>query len=178
MKSIYLLCLFAFVFTFTSTAQTNQKKFDSRKLELGGSFGLSHGNGSNSSSYTSLQLIPQVGYRFSQKFSAGVGIGYIYRNWERKWEKDYTENYLGLGLYARLRPIKYIVLNVEPQLYRTWGAYYGSRFVGTLLLGGGVIIPVNNRSGFSIMLSYDVLQNKYSPYRDGWVYSIGYAIGF
>ena len=45
-----------------------QKGFQKEKLFVGGNFGLTFG------SYTLINVSPQVGYRFSDLFAAGMGI--------------------------------------------------------------------------------------------------------
>lgn len=150
-------------------------KFDVNKLEFGGNIGFSFGKSGSNGNYTSLNFTPQVGYRFDSKFSAGFGPSYIYRGYSKL---DYSENYGGLTFYARYYPIKYLTLQVRPEFYRTWGRNFESRFVPSLLLGAGATIPIGNNSGVSFMLSYDIIQNDYSPYWNQVVYSIGYVIGF
>lgn len=157
-------------------AQTQTKKgFDLSKLELGGNFGFSFGSSDWSGTSTAFRISPLVGYRFSQKFSAGGGPSYTYRKYSKL---DYTENYGGLNFYARFRPVRYLILQAQPEFYRTWGKNFDERFVTSLLLGAGGIIPVGNSSGVSVTLSYDVIQDDYSPYRDQLVYSIGYVFSF
>ena len=175
-QTLLFTVLFFSIMTGGIQAQdSNSFKFDKSRLELGGNFGLSFGDSKISGKSTALNISPKIGYRFSNYFSAGVGLGYIYRDYSKI---DFSENYAGLSLYGRFRPIKYIVLLAEPELYRTWGKNFDSRFVPALLLGGGVTLPVGNSGGITITLSYDVLQNDYSPYYDQLVYSIGYVFGF
>jgi len=166
-----LLIILSLAFCLALSAQ-EAKKFDKNRLEYGGCFGLSFASSKNQD-YTSVIIMPEVGYRFSNMFRAGASVGYIYRSWD-----DYSENYAGLGLYARFRPIRYISLNVEPQGFQTWGSQFDSRFVGCLLLGGSVIIPMGSNMGISLSLSYDVIQDEYSPYRNGVVYGVGFSVGF
>ena len=159
-------------------AQTTDSgfKFDKSKLEFGGTMGFSFGSSSSLGKSTGLNISPEIGYRFSNRFSAGAGISYIYRGYSNQ---DFSENYAGLTFYGRFRPMKYIVLLAEPELYRTWGKNFESRFVPALLLGGGAIIPLGDgNGGVSFTLSYDVLQNDYSPYFDRLVYTVGYVFSF
>lgn len=162
MKSIYI-----FLFFVISCVGTVKSQFNVSRLEFGGIFGGSFGNHS-----TSIKINPQVGYAFTNNFSAGVGIGYAYYDYY-----DISENYAGLNLYARFRPVKYIMLQAQPELYRTWGTYK-SELVPTFLLGGGVIMPMGSLGGISFSLFYDVIQNNRSPYSNNLVYSVGYVFGF
>lgn len=167
-----IACLFFFTFCLSAQEEASSS-FNLRKLEVGGVFGFSFGSSKSSGSSTSLQISPQIGYRFHEKASAGGGVGYIYDKWS-----GHSSNYLGLNAYFRFRPIRYISLQFQPELYRTWGSHYKSRFVPVLLLGGGVILPVGYNGGVSLSFYYDVLDNDYSPYRGGLLYSVGYVFRF
>ena len=140
---------------------------------LGGSLGMGFSN-----SQTSLNIGPQIGYRLTDYLTTGGGISYTYYKYKNF---DAKSNYLGMNLYARLNPIPYIQLFIQPEIYRRWGKTAGvkdeSVVFGTLLAGGGVMIPVI-QGGIVVSVYYDLLQNKHSPYRDEWMYSIGYAFYF
>jgi hypothetical protein len=160
-RAFYVSCLLVFTSFFSLNAQT----FDKKRLEFGGSLGASFGD------YTSVNISPQIGYSFSKLFSAGIGLNYLYYSYD-----DNSINYAGFDLYAHLRPVQNIILLAQPEFYRNWGSYITSRFVPCLLLGGGVVLPIGSSGGVSMTLSYDVLQNDYSPYRNNVVYSVGYII--
>ncbi|MDL2243400.1 hypothetical protein LJB84_00955 [Bacteroidales bacterium OttesenSCG-928-J19] len=173
MKRI-LIIISLFFYAFSMSAQEEVKSSNMlANLEFGGMFGFSWGSSKTTGSSTSLQISPQVGYRFHPKASAGGGVGYIYDKYD-----GHSANYMGLNAYFRFRPIQYISLQFQPEFYRTWGNYYDSRFVPVLLLGGGVIIPVTSNAGMSISFYYDVLGDDYSPYRGSLLYSIGYTLSF
>ena len=178
MKRFLLLSFLSIVFAWTIQAQDNAAssfQFDKSKLEFGGTLGFAYGNSRITGKSTGLNISPEVGYRFSKLFSAGAGLSYIYHGYS---DVDYSENYGGLTFYGRLYPTKYLVLLTEPKFYRTWGKNFDSRFVPALLMGGGAIIPLGQNGSVSFTLSYDVLQDNYSPYYDRLVYTIGYTIGF
>lgn len=159
-----------------SKAKSNSG-FDKRNLEFGGSLGLQFGN------YTSVNISPQVGYRFSNYFSAGAGIGYSYfkddwRNYDVKY--DVKEHFASFNLYGNLYPTNFLVFSVKPEISRMWQTIeYGrsqdtySKFVPSLVVGGGV------RFGpLMAQIKYDVIQDDYSPYGNSIFYSIGYTFGF
>ncbi|MCC8147318.1 MAG: hypothetical protein LIO93_12985 [Bacteroidales bacterium] len=163
-KILYAIC---FLMLLPVASVSAQNKFDVRRLEVGGIFGASFG--SNSSS---VKISPQVGYAITEKFSAGVGVGYTYYGYD-----NISENYAGMNLYARLRPWRYIQIHAQPELYRTWGTFE-SEVVPCFLIGGGVILPMGTLGGISFSLSYDLIQNNRTPYSDNLIYSIGYVFGF
>lgn len=146
----------------------SQSVFDKNRLEFGGIFGASFGNKT-----TSVKISPQVGYAFTDNFSAGLGVGYIYYDYDNR----YSENYAGMNLYGRFRPWRYIMIQAQPEIYRTWGDSK-SEIVTCFLIGGGVVFPVGNFGGVTLSLSYDLIQNDRSPYNDKIIYSLGYTIGF
>ncbi len=153
--------------------------FDPAKLTLGGGFGLQFG------SYTLVNVAPQVGYDFSNKFNAGVGLSYTYakdsyRDYGVKW-KDQS-HYAGFNIYARVYPIANIVLMIQPDIHRVWNTLENTstgekhtteKMVPAFLVGGGL------RLGSLIaMIQYDVVQDDYSPYGRNIFYSVGYSWNF
>lgn len=135
---------------------------------LSGSFGMSFGD------YTSLDVSPQIGFHWNEFFSAGGGISYNYHH----SSNNYNMNYLGINVFGRVNPVKYIAFQIQPELKTTWGKAYGRkidfRYVPTMLVGGGGILPTGTGS-ISVMFYYDVIQDKYSPYGKNWVCSVGYS---
>ena len=138
------------------------------KWTLGGSCGVSFGD------YTSVDVSPQVGYCWNEFFSAGGGVNYNYHH----SSNQYDMNYLGVNVFGRVNPVRYIALQIQPELKGSWGKSYGKkigfRYVPTMLVGGGGVIPTGTGS-ISVMFYYDVIQDKYSPYGKNWVCSVGYS---
>jgi hypothetical protein len=168
------LFLLSSVICFSQTTPQQTSQFDINKLEFGGNLGFSFGN-----NYSSVIISPQVGYALDPHFSAGLGVNYSYYRYSYDSYNKSSLNYMGFNLYGRVKPANNIVLQMQPEIFRVWGSSYDSsvsELVTTLLIGGGVIIPMGNRRGISMMLYYDLVQNKYSPYRNGIFYSVGYTI--
>lgn len=138
------------------------------KWTLGGSCGVSFGD------YTSIDVSPQVGYCWNEFFSAGGGVNYNYHH----SSNQYDMNYLGVNLFGRVNPVRYIALQIQPELKGSWGKSYGKkidfRYVPTMLVGGGGVIPTGTGS-ISVMFYYDVIQDECSPYGKNWVCSVGYS---
>ncbi|MCL1932202.1 MAG: hypothetical protein FWF53_00095 [Candidatus Azobacteroides sp.] len=161
---------------FSQVTEKQPSKFDVSKLEYGGNFGLSWGGDA-----TTIIIAPQVGYVFDPHFSGGVGINYSYYNHSPDSYNRTSLNYMGFNVYGRVRPVNPIQLQIQPEIYRMWGSSRDlslSKLVPTLLAGAGVIIPLGNGGGVSLMLYYDLLQSQYTPYRDGIFYSVGYTVQF
>jgi len=154
--------------------RNNSSGFDISKLTFGGNLSLQFGD------YTVLGISPQVGYDFSKYFTAGAGLGYTYFK-EKHFNSKWTSSYLSFDVFARVYPIPYIVLGVQPEISRMWQTMkYNdgykeseSKFVPTLLVGGGLRL-----GGMIAMIQYDVVQDRNSPYGDNLFYSVGYTFSF
>ncbi len=106
-----LLVPCALIISFCLFAQTaeeqpeNNKGFQKERLFAGGNFGLTFGD------YTLINISPQVGYRFSQRFAAGVGLNAQYVSYKERYlngdaYRKVAQNVTGLNVFARLYPLK------------------------------------------------------------------------
>lgn len=190
MKRFALLFVFAVMLSAQyATAQDEQQEpvkrgFDKSKLFFGGNFGL--GFGTN----TSVNVSPQVGYRFNDYFAAGVGVNFNYFSYKSFYSNgaDYSRTsfgYTGFNIFGRVYPIKFILLQAQPELNYSWGSVkyfdgtakfkYPGQFVPSLLIGGGGAIPMGGRNGaLLLMIQYDVLQESRSPYGNRPFFTMGY----
>ncbi len=186
----FVLVLMAIVVTAQSIKaqdepeQPEKKGFDKSKLFFGGNFGL--GFGTN----TFVNVSPQVGYRFNDYLAAGVGVNfnyYSYKYYNYDGSDLYRESlgYSGLNVFGRVFPIKFIIIQAQPELNYSWGSrkfYDGTakerlpgQFVPSLLIGGGAAIPMGTRNGaLLLMMQYDVLQEELSPYGNKPFFTMGY----
>lgn len=154
----------------------NERQKSPGRMVFGGSFGLAFGRG-----YSSINISPQVGYEFNPYFTAGGGVAYFYYR-EDSNRNDFSQNYLGLNTFARFHPIRFISLQVQPEIYQMWGSSGGksldSQTVPCVLVGAGVNIPSGRRGAVTMMIHYDLVQNDWSPYGNQMFYSVGYIFGF
>jgi hypothetical protein len=150
----------------------------SDRMVFGGDIGLSFG------SITYIKLAPIVGYRLTERFTAGLGPIYIYERY-----KDYNlesstyggkvvasftvfkgkENEGPLGIGNILLHAENEALNIEPSYGVNNGSwiyyYFGDRvWIDNLLLGGGILQTISGNFCISILILWDVTRNKYSPY--------------
>jgi hypothetical protein len=160
--------------SYVDPPKEKEKKFDPSRLVFGGVVGASFGD------FTFVQVSPQVGYAFSQYLTAGAGINFIfssekYRNFNGDLLYKYEYGYGGLNVFARVFPVRFLMVSAQPELNYTWGkiksytpntpvAKIDPSFVPCLLLGAGVVIPTGGRGGMMLSLQYDVIQNERSPY--------------
>jgi hypothetical protein len=164
-----------------------QKGFQKEKLFVGGNFGLTFGD------YTLINVSPQLGYRFTKLFAAGLGINgqyvsYRQRDWNGNSLYKSSLGVVGFNVFGRVYPIPQAMLQVQPEANYIFGkdTYYtgnptgefkrDAMIVPSLLMGGGVVLP-SGRGAFVISVMYDVLQNDNSPYGRRPVYNFGFNVG-
>ena len=192
MKNIFLT-LFVFLFTGAQLlAQEREegaqpKGFQKENLFVGGNFGLAFGD------YTLINISPQLGYRFNNYLAAGFGINgqYVSEKLRDGWgntHSKYTRGVIGLNVFGRVYPFKFLMLQAQPEMNYIFGkdTYYtgnmpgtynfGAEIVPSLLLGGGAVLQ-QGRGALVISVMYDVLQRDYSPYGRKPIYNFGYNIG-
>jgi len=161
----------------TTTAKADGPRRDIRNnLFYGGYINLSFG------SYRVIGVEPMIGYRVNPRFSAGVKARYNYIEDDRYAVKRTTSTYGGsvFGRY-RINPKIYAQAEAASYNYETFYLGGGSErdWVPFLLLGGGVMQPLNEQTWLYVELLFDVLQDEKSPYEDWEPFlSIGVAVGF
>ena len=180
----------------TQKEEPEPKKFDRSRVFIGGTFGLSFGT------YTFINISPQVGYRFSNLFAAGIGINGQYSQYTEKYNGDVIsrEEYgvMGMSLFGRLYPIQQAFISIQPELNYIWGnrkvytPYYpvdsksslNGKIIPSLLLGAGAVLPTGKGGGgLMIMAQYDLLNtagdnvNPGTPYGSNIFFSIGFSTG-
>lgn len=170
------------------------KGFDPSKLIFGGGFVFGIGGG-----VTNLGVMPVVGYRFTDRFAAGIGLGYQYFKVNDAFEVrdnqgmllqtiDYKTSIYRGSLWARYVIFRNIFVHLEPELNSldkppyidSKGALqlHDRTLVPCLLAGGGLRQPISDRVSFIAMILYDVLQEPYSPYLNTIDIRLGVNVGF
>lgn len=181
-----------------SASKRKQKEqgFDPSKLIFGGGLQLSFGN------VTSISVSPVLGYRISDNFAAGVGFGYQYLKIKDYFQiedlygsisyQDYKSSIISPSVWGRylITPNIFAHLEYEHNFLSFQDYRYSPSGSGEiegykvkyqapcLLVGGGYRQELGANSSFFIMLMYDVIQDKYSPYKDRLMPRIGFNIGF
>jgi hypothetical protein len=161
-----------------------KKGFDPQRLFFGGNFGLTFGN------FTFINVSPVVGYRITNMFSAGTQINFIYQSNKINYAANtYSKSeyaYVGLGVFGRFNPVKFLLLNVQPEMNYIWGNYkevypgntieykQEGKFIPSVLLGAGAAIPTGGRGALIAMIQYDIVQNDLSPYGRNPFFSFGF----
>ncbi len=178
-------------------AQKHKKKegaYDPSRLIFGGGLVAGFGTG-----YSNFGISPTVGYRFTDNFAAGIGLGYEYLKstisyidfnsglyvdyptkaniitpsiWARYlvWRNIFID---GTFEYNFLRYSEYVTDNNGLPVTGTFNVN-----VPCMLLGAGIKQPLGGRVYFFGEILYDVLQNANSPYYGTIVPRAGILVGF
>jgi hypothetical protein len=184
-----------------ANAKKKEKKpegFDISRLIVGGGIGLGFGT------VTTVSVSPIVGYRITDKLSAGVGFGYQYLKVKDFFEVqdinppygyqyyDYKASIISASVWARYLILTNLFAQVEYE--HNFMSYTEPRFsqsgsgaientktkynAPSVLVGIGYRQPITDNSSLYIMGMYDVLQNELSPYYGRIFPRIGFNIGF
>ena len=144
------------------------------KIYIGGNFGLQLGT------YTYIDISPLVGYKFTNRFSAGPGIAYRYLSIRNVG----SNSIYGGKVFARYLISKQFFVHTE---YESLNTQLYERFAGRdrivrewvpgFFVGGGIAQPVGNRAAVMIYGLYNLLyDNVRSPYPSPWIISVGFTI--
>lgn len=151
----------------------------SDKIYYGGGGGFS-----TSSNQTNISIFPQIGYKITDRYSAGVGISYQYVKIKRPidtslsnfgWSVfnrfNVTNQFFGYAEFERLT-FEYFT-SFDPE--RTEKSAFNS-----LLIGAGYSEQIGGRASFNVMALYNVLYDESvtpRPYNSPWVLRAGLGIG-
>ena len=165
MKNLIAI-LVILVTTLSVDAQLNteikeNKKFEKEKLYYGGDFLVSFGENST------LLLAPDVGYRFTESFSLGLGLNYRYHSTlDQVTQERIPTNSYGANAFARWELGKDLFLisdferiNIEqdfPNEDKNWTSFW--------LTGVGYQRSLGGEIKLNIQLLYDVLENPLTPH--------------
>ena len=162
----------------TTVAEKERSSKKSKKnikdnIFYGGYINLSFG------SYTVIGIEPMIGYKLTPKLSAGVKLRYDYIQDDR-YAKSYTTSTYGGSIFGRYLITPKFYAQAEAATYSYEYYFSGERdWVPFVLLGGGIIQPLSERTWLNIQILFDVMQDNKSPY-DDWepFFSIGVGAGF
>jgi hypothetical protein len=148
----------------------------SDKIYFGGGGGFSA-----NSNQTNISIFPQVGYKITDRYSAGLGFTYQYvkvkqpsfslsnYGWSIFNRYNITRQFFAFGEYERL--------NFE---YPISAELTERNTFNSLLLGGGYSEQIAGRASFNVTVLYNVLYDEAEfpkPYNSPWVIRAGVGIG-
>ncbi len=162
--------------SFFAAAQETESEAKKSKLKdkiyYTGNIGLSLGNNTN------IMINPLIGYRVTEKYSAGIGINYQYVS------NTVTDIHVyGGSVFNRyiLTPEIFAHAEYETLTYKSdiiGEGTSGATTFPALLVGGGYRQSLGQRVSASAMILYDVLQHENSIYPDNIVLRGGVNLGF
>ena len=141
------------------------------KVFIGGNIGLQFGT------VTFADVSPLVGYKFTEKISAGIGATYQYYHYKDKYY-DFETNVYGGRVFARYSFTNYLFAHAEYE-YLNMEAFdfYRRRIDVVSVFGGaGYIQRISDRSGIIAMVLYNFNESVYSPYQNP-IFRVGFVVG-
>jgi hypothetical protein len=186
MKNLFYLfpCL---MFVFSLSAQqfdnniNNGKDVDQKpdwksRIITGGNFGLQFGD------VTFIDLSPVIGYRFTDKFEAGIGATYQYLSFNDAYASASTNIYGGrlFGRYYFFENIfghaEYELLSLEP-IYID-GSKGKRTNVESYLVGGGYRQPLSDKLSLNLLMLWNLDNTIGYTYYQNPIIRIGMDVGF
>ncbi|MCL2412903.1 MAG: hypothetical protein FWC98_02060 [Bacteroidales bacterium] len=159
-----------------------QRGFQRENLRFGGSLGASFGN------TTFVDISPMVGYQFTPRLQAGLGVIYNYFSIRDRWTGErFSMHVFGVNPYAQFVVIQipqfhfflraeYAVVNYDVNFWwsnldrkREWQHYP--------LIGGGVLLPVGRNGGISLQVMWDLLENNPTIFGRNPIFRMGIMFG-
>lgn len=193
MKKLHIL-IPMLILTLSNTAQAQQNesdemmgKFRQENIFLGTSLNIALANRS-----FNLGLNPEIGYSVTNWLDAGVAlnINYFSQNASEFSSVRYRNFNYGAGSFLRIWPVNFLHIQIQPEynwisssqkdVFTGQSGTYNFN-AGSLLVGVGYGTRVIRSHYSYVTLMIDVLQNKYSPYRDQYndplpVFRAGFGI--
>jgi len=141
------------------------------RLYFGGNFGLQFGT------QTVVDINPICGYRITPKFSAGLGVKYLYYRYKDR-TYSYETNIYGGSIFGRYGITESIFAYSEYEVINlaVYDPYERRMDIGSMLVGGGYSQPLGGRSSIYLMVLYNLNESVYSPY-DNPIFRMGIGIG-
>lgn len=142
------------------------------KIYFGGNLGLQFGTS------TFIDISPLVGYRITDKISAGVGVTYQYYHYKDR-VYDFQTNVYGGRVFGRYLITENLFAHAEYEYLNLEAFDFQRRRVdvGSSMAGGGYIQHIGANSSLVAMILYNFTESVYSPYQNP-IIRIGFNIGF
>ena len=171
----FLLTIATIAFAFHLSAQS--KLAD--KIYFGGGGGFS-----TSSNQTNISIFPQVGYKITDRYSAGVGITYQYVKIKQPINTSLSN--FGWSVFNRFNVTNqfFAYTEFERLTFEFLTSFSPERTeksaFNSLLVGAGYSEQLGGRASFNVMALYNVLYDESEiprPYNSPWVLRAGVGIG-
>ena len=141
--------------------------------------------------YIYLDASPFLGYKITPKYSAGIGVKYIY--YGNSQIKEEQLNFYGGNVFTRYKFFKNFIAHAEYELLRVYevnpmASNYDERTNASMLyLGAAYTSYIGETASVQLTLLYDLIDDPNSPYRPLYImgssgppvlYRIGFSFGF
>ena len=149
------------------------------RLFFGGNLGAAFGD------VTFVEVAPLVGYRVTDKLSAGLQVQYRYRK-DKRTTPDLEASDYGFNLFTRYNLFAPFFLQAEYE-YLSFEFFdvreraFSRDGLSSVLLGGGIAQPLGNRGFFVLTALYNITYDDNdltNPYDSPLVLRAGVNLGF
>ena len=171
-----IFCLLSFFAFAQQEEDRNSRSYDDTgslwdKITVGGNFGLQFGT------VTYIDISPMIGYRFTDRFTAGPGFTYRYLK---------VRGFEGSSIYGGSAFARYLIGSqffVQSQYESLNTEYYPGNsevrrdWVSGFFVGGGLYQPLGRRGAILLSAMYNLMyDNVRSPYNSPWVLNVGFTL--
>ena len=173
MKSLLTPLLLA-ALPLTVAGQSSDQSSIWDRIFIGGGLGASFG-----STYSFVEVSPLIGYWITDRWAAGAGFTYQYFGSK---PFDYSTSIVGPRVFTRYHIFDWLFIHAEYEYlflkYKdaTLTDPISVRSPG-LLVGGGLSYSIGSASSMYLMVLYNLLENRYTPYATNPVVRIGVNVG-
>ncbi len=167
MKTLLITLFFSFSFSilsfsqvFTPPAAPKEKKspfWSWDKVYTGGGIGLQFGT------ITLINIAPDFGYKITKRYSAGIGLRYMYFA-DKRYTPPFEINIYGASVFNRFIVTDFLFLHGEYEVLNgPWDYRFARRFnLNNVWVGGGLRQGSDNVS-FNIMALWNLNDEGYLP---------------
>lgn len=156
------------------------------RLFFGGNVGLGFGGGNNSTGFYA-ELSPLVGYKITDRWSAGPGFinQYKYEKFTLSPgnPKEFESYNYGIRFFTQYLVFSTFFVHGEYEAlsynYLSYNPFNGDiqqfrRNVESLFIGGGYRSYINDRSAIDITVLFNLNESRYSPYPNP-IFRVGFV---
>ena len=109
---------------------------------------------------TTVNVSPVIGYKITERYSAGLGITYIYFS-DKRTLPVYSQNIYGGNIFNRFMLFDFLFAHAEYEILNGDWLYNAKRFyINNMWVGGGLCQQSGN-SSLGIMVLWNLLENDY-----------------
>lgn len=147
------------------------------RVIFGGGGGLNFGNNTN------IFLAPQLGYKVTDNWIAGIGYMYNYTRWTQILtlngvvEVDFENQVHGPNVFTTFTFFESLfagaqaeILNHDAYIYNSFQGTFDveNRWTPVLFVQGGFYQPIGSKGMMQIGLRLNLLHDEFSPYATSW----------